>query len=448
MRVFKIISFLCFTLFIQPIYSSNDVKDEFREKLIKKGQSQIEAISSIKVLNREDFIPLLPEILRNSDSNASVVTAIILLYKSYGVDIDKYHPKWTEDFEWILENDREESNYIEIFSFIENRKERRLLYSLTNFLKYPVYSVRVSAYKALGSLNDDRAIPFLFELGNSENGILKKYYLESLVYFKDDRILSLLPKLMSDPSPAIRSECVLVIEKLNLKEKYYTVSNMANSDLNYEVRKYSVTSLKNLYNKNKTYIFQKTIFDENSEVRNATVEAIYMIRDPYYSRFISQAMEKEQITKLKLSMIETLIALGNHGGGGGLITTLKDDKSTEVRIRSAQAIAMLNVSSASQSLLTGLRYESQNPVKLEIVRALGALKEKNAVSILLDIIKATSPNDLRKEAILSLEKIDDPVVMPFLFDQIDIENNLDIKNLLKTTLREMLYKYHSQKNKK
>ncbi len=438
-----------FIFFSNPVFASSDIKDELKENLLKTGQARIEAISSIKVLNREDLFPLLPEILRSPDSNKDVISSIILLYKSYGTDLDKHHAKWIEDFEWILETSRQESHYIEIFSFVETRKERRLLYPLTSFVKYPIYSVRIAAYKALGSLGDDRAIPFLFELGNSERGIYKKYYLESLLYFKDDRILSLLPKLLADPSPAIRSECITAIEKLFLKEKYYILSNMAGSDANYEVRKYAVISLRNLYGRSKSYVFQKTIFDENPEVRGASVEAIYAIRDQYYARYVSQAMEKESLTDLKLSMIETLIALGNHGGGGGLINTLKDDKSPEVRIRSAQAIGLLNANIASSTLLTGLRYETQNPVKIEMIRSLGLLKEKNAVQILLDSVKKIEDQqDLRKEAIFSLEKIDDPTVMPIFFDQIEIEQNSEIKKLLKKTLREMLYKYHSQKSKK
>ncbi len=432
-----------------PVFSVNEEKDEMKEKLFKSGRNRIEAISSIKVMQREDLFPLLPEILRKSDLDGETITSVILLYKSYGIELDKFHTRWVEDFEWILENSKEESHFIEIFSFAESRKERRLLYSLASFLKYPNYHVRVSVYRALGALSDDRAIPFLFELGNSERGIFKKYYLESLLHFKDDRILSLLPKLLSDPSPAIRTECVLAIEKLSLREKFFLLSNLASSDPNYEVRKYSVTSLKNIYNKNKTYIFQKTIFDENQEVRDASVEAIYSIRDPYYAKFVSTALEKEQITELKLSMIETLIILGNHGGGNGLIATLKDDKSPEVRIRSAQAVGALNSFTASSTLLTGLKYENQTPVKIEMVRALGILKEKNAVVVLLDSLKKTDENsDLRKEAVLSLEKIDDPTVMLQFFDQIEIEKNEEIKTVLKKSLRDMLYKYHVQKFKK
>ncbi|MCE9499090.1 MAG: HEAT repeat domain-containing protein [Leptospira sp.] len=425
-------------------------KDELKEKLFKGGKNQREAIASIKILGREDLIKNVQSILRGREEpEEETVNSVVSLYRSYDDDIEKMVPGWTEDLEWILQNSRRETDYFSIFSFMETRKEKRLFYPVAAFIKYPFYPVRAAAFKALASLNDDRFIPYILELGNSDESIFRFYYLESLSYFRDERVISLLSKTIADPRPALRSESISLVERLNLKNKFFQVVNMATGDPNYEVRKQAVISSKDFYSRNRTSVFQRTLFDENQEVRRATVEAINVIKDQYYSRFVSQQLEREKVSDLRLSMIDTLLAIGNHGGGTGLAMTLKDEPNSEVRVRSAFAIGKLGASSAIPALLSSLKNDSAISVRIESAHSTGLLKEKSAVPILLSIMKQDSePAELRKEAIRAVDLINDTMAMPAIFDQLDVEQKPEVKALLKETLRDMLYRHHGPKQRK
>ncbi|MCB1176326.1 MAG: HEAT repeat domain-containing protein, partial [Leptospiraceae bacterium] len=295
---------------------------------------------------------------------------------------------------------------------------------------------------------DDRILPYILELGNSESPIHRYYYLEALKYIEDDRVTVHLNKLLHDPSPAIRSEAIEVVGKMNLKEKEAIVLNMAKKDSNYEVRKYGILYAKDKKLSYRRDIFQSGIFDKHPEVREVTVDAFEQFKNSSYSSFVSKAMEKENLSYLRLKMIDSLLAMKNHGGGLGLIAALKFDRTEEVRVKAAYATAKLNARIAIPSLIQSLSKESSVPVKIEVVKTLGIMKEKSAIPALLTSLKNSNEDlSLRKATLSSLDQIDDPRVMPVIFDLIEDETT-DFQKNMKEFLREMLYRYHGGKFKK
>ncbi|MBK8394088.1 MAG: HEAT repeat domain-containing protein [Leptospiraceae bacterium] len=432
---------LAFTSFFSVAAADSD-KDEMKENLLGSDKKQREALLAFKSSNRQDLFPIVSSILRKTKSEGDLQGLILDVYFSFGADLEKFNPLFLEDLEWVFENTKNEANIIKILDFAAIHKEKRLMYQILNFITYRDATVREYTFKAIDSFKDDRALPFILELGSSDQPIHRYYYLESLNHINDERASMHVTKLLTDPSPAIRSECVVVIEKLGLKEKLNVVLAMATNDTNYEVRKTAVVSLANQKSKFPTTVFQKTIFDSNREVRDVTVDAINTIKDSSYARFISVAMEKETLSPLRLKMVDSLLILNNHGGGIGLSAALLKDQDSQVRSKSAYAIGKLKATPVIKDLVSSLHTEQVVDVKIEVTRSLGVLKEKSAVPVILKKLQSGEANELRSEFLSALNQIDDPKVMPVIFDLIDLENAESIKSGMKLLLRTMLYRYH------
>lgn len=440
----KLSSFLALFLFcgIFSVSTAASEKDELKEFLLDSEKKAKLAITSIKSSNREDLLPIVSNVLRSTSSEGELQGLILDLYFSYGPEIEKYNPKVIEDLEWVFDNSKNEDNIIKVLHYAATYKEKRLMYSILNFITYRDATVREYTFKAINNFRDDRALPFILELGSSDQPIHRYYYLESLNFIQDERASMHVTKLLTDPSPAIRSECIVVIEKLGLREKLNSVLTMATNDGNYEVRKSAVVSLKNQRTKFPTTVYQKTIFDSNEEVRDVTVDAINTIKDSSYARFISSAMEKETLSPLRLKMVDSLLNLNNHGGGAGLSVALRKDQDSRVRSKAAYAIGKLKATPAIKDLVSSLQNEQVVNVKIEVTRSLGMLKEKSAVPVILNKLQTDEANELRSEFLTALNQIDDPKVMPVIFDLIDLEGAESIKMGMKHLLRTMLYRYH------
>lgn len=435
--------FISLSLVFGLALQAAEVKDEFKEKLMGGGKKQKEAVLNLKTESRQDLLPLVSEILKETDYSEDLQGIILDTYISYGEDLPKFHSNYVEDLEWVLTTSKNEPNLVKVIKFANTLKEKRLIYPIIDLITYRDAEVRGQAFLALETFKDDRAIPYILELGNSEKPIYRYYYLEALNYMRDDRLSLHIPRLLNDPSPAIRSESIVAIEKLGLADKMNQVLAMATNDSNYEVRKFAVVSLKNQYSKFHTTVFQKTIFDPHKEVRDVTVDAINKIKDASYAKFVSTAMEKENLSFLRFKMIDTLLLLNNHGGGTGLSVALRNDSDSEVRSKAAYAVGQLKAKNVVPDLITSLELEKVVAVKIESTRALSVLKEKSAVPVILSRLQdEAEATNLRSEFLTALNNIDDPQVMPVIFDLIEVERKDPIRIEMKSLLRTMLYRYH------
>jgi HEAT repeat protein len=414
-------------------------KDEFKEQIEDK---KIPAILKLADGKRPDLLPILSTFVKKGNLSVELETAIVQVYNQLDKQLPVLYPNYHEDLEEIIDTSKNEEIVLLSLSIIQNLKEKKVIYSILDLVTNRNSQIRRAAYQILNTYKDDRVLPPILELGNSEEPIKRYYYLEALNFIQDERVNVHVQKLLYDPSPAIRSEAIVVIEKLNLKDKLNQVLAMATVDTNYEVRKTAVVSLKNQKSKFPTTVYQKTIFDSNLEVRDVSVDAIQNTKDSSYGKFISIALEKEIHSFLRSKMIDTLLLLNNHGGGQGLSVSLRKDADVEVRRKSAYAIGILKATIAIPDLVRSLKLEKELTVKLESTKSLGLLKEKSAIPTILGQFQANEPEPLRLEFLTTLDKIDDPVVMPILFDLIDPETQETVKVSIKSVLRKMLYRYH------
>jgi HEAT repeat protein len=423
-------------------------KEQYKSKLLGSGTSQKEAISKLRDNKMHDLLPVVSEILKNEKNDDETIANIIDLYESYGEELEKYHPDFFTDYEWVLSHSQNDALIQQIVKLLYLKKDKRFMYGIIELITHRSSEVREEAFRYLDSFRDDRILPYILELGNSESPINRYYYLEALKYINDERATVHVSKLLQDPSPAIRSEAIEVVGRMNLKDRETVVLNMARKDSNYEVRKYGIVYAKNKQLKFRTEIFQSGIFDPHPEVREVSTEAISQFKQSSYSPMVSKALEKEDLPYLRLRMIDALLSMNSHGGGMGLIAALRLDPTEEVRKRAAFATGKLGAKMAIPSLIESLNKDTSVPVKVEVVRTLGVMKEKSAVPALLNKLKNSSEDSgLRKETLSSLEQIDDPKVMPIIFDLIEEESTEFQKNM-KEVLRSMLYRYHGTKIKR
>ncbi|MCB1143976.1 MAG: HEAT repeat domain-containing protein [Leptospiraceae bacterium] len=428
-----------------PLLSSELTEEEKFLQNLNSDSGKNESIRNLKLKKMNAHLPLLSSILRNKNTSKDTIIEIINLYESYGNELEEYHPGAIEDYEWVVNNLSDEFLVSQIVNIFRIRKDKRLIYPVISLITHRNLDVRLAAFNYLETFKDDRALPYILELGNSEVSINRYYYLEALNYISDERATIHVLKLLNDPSPALRMEAIAVVDKLNLKDKQQLVLKMARKDNNYEVRKSATVFARNSNQRFRTDIFQGGIDDDHPEVRKEALKSIITFKDARYASNVSKMMEKESESQLRSLAIDALIAMNNHGGGGGLSVALLNDSDSQVRKKSAFAAAKLSAKTVLPSLLTSLEKEPTVYVRLEVTKSLGILKEKKAVPGFLKILSSPQEDrNLRTEVLASLDQINDPSVMPVVFDLIDEEQS-EFKNEMKSFLRDMLYKFHGKK---
>jgi HEAT repeat protein len=434
--------FLLFHLFIPLGLLASDEIDSYRKKILSSGDTQKLAISNLKDSGFHILLKDVSDVLHRRDIDLETMFRIINLYESYEDKLEIYLPNAIQDYEYVLHHAQNDHLVKKILQLLTIKKDKRFLYGAIELLTHRSSEVRELVYKYLDSLKDDRILPYILELANSDSPIHHYYYLEALNFINDERLTINVNKLLNDPSPAIRCEAITVISRLGLKEREVQVLNLAKSDPNYEVRKYAILYATNKKLVTRLDIFQNGLLDPHPEVREASIGAILLFKNPTYAPFLSKALEVENLSYLRSQMLDALIATKNHGGGSGLSATLYKDPDESVRQKAARVTGILKAKMVLPTLLDVLNKDPSVTVKIEVAKTLGTLKEKSSIPVLLSKLKQPSENlELRNELLSSLNEIDDPKVMPIIFDMIE-EEPTEFRNKMKEFLRTMLYRHH------
>jgi len=413
----------------------------------KKIEIVVETIRSIKELNANHFIPSISKLLKKENLDKEIIIEIINLYESYGDDLVLYYPSAFEDYEWLLGNLKDEKLIYELVNVLYQKKDKRYIYSILSLITNRSLSIREISYKYLKIFKDDRILPYILELGNSDNPLYRYYYLESLEYINDERANLHVPKLINDESAAIRYEAIKLMDQLQIKEKENNILLLAKNDPNYEVRKVSIVYAKNRKLKNRINIFIEGLEDSNYEVREASLDSIHSFKEPSFAKYVSNFLEVEENPILKLKAIDSLISMKNDGGGNGLAAILLHDKNSDVRMMSALAIGNISTQKKlTNTLNESLNFENDINVKTEIIKSISKKKEKSSIPSLINKIKDPRETvQIKLVSLKALEEINDPNVLPELFDL--IESQKDISQELRSFVRNMLIKFHGKGSK-
>jgi HEAT repeat protein len=413
----------------------------------KKIEVVVETIRSIKESNANHFIPSISKLLKKDNLDKEIIIEIINLYESYGDDLISFYPSAFEDYEWLLGNLKDEKLIFELINVLYQKKDKRFIYSILALITNRSSSIREISYKYLKIFKDDRILPYILELGNSDNPLYRYYYLESLEFINDERANLHVPKLINDESAAIRYEAIKLMDQFQIKDKENNILQLAKNDQNYEVRKVSIIYAKNRKLKNKINIFIEGLEDPNFEVREASLESIHSFKEPNFAKYVSNFLEVEKNPILKLKAIESLITMKNDGGGNGLAAILLHDKNSEVRMMSAVAIGNISTQKKlTNTLNESLNVENDIDVKTEIIKSISKKKEKSSIPSLINKLKNQRESiQIKIVSLKALEEINDPSILPEIFDLIDTQN--DISQELRIFVRNMLIKFHGKNHK-
>ncbi len=413
----------------------------------KKIEIVVETIRSIKEANANHFIPSISKLLKKDNLDREIIIEIINLYESYGDELVSYYPNAIEDYEWLLVNLKDEKLIYELITILYQKKDKRFIYSILSLITNRSSSIREISYKYLKIFKDDRILPYILELGNSDNPLYRYYYLESLEYINDERANLHVAKLINDESAAIRYEAIKLMDQLQIKEKENNILLLAKNDPNYEVRKISIVYAKNRKLKNRINIFIDGLEDSNYEVREASLESIHSFKEQSFAKYVSNFLEVEKNPILKLKAIDALITMKNDGGGNGLAAILLHDKNSDVRMMSALAIGNISTQKKlTYTLNESLNHENDINVKTEIIKSISKKREKSSIPSLINKIKDPRETvQIKVVSLKALEEINDPNVLPEIFDL--IESQKDISQELRSFVRNMLIKFHGKGNK-
>jgi HEAT repeat protein len=289
---------------------------------------------------------------------------------------------WTHPFR----NHLLDRNMPEIGPLMEHAGEMKRIFhsSLSPLLKYPEPGVRMSTAKALGKLEDTRAVPALLSQLRDDDLVVRESAAGVLSKLADTQIVPDLLALLRDPKSDVRTSAAQILGVLG--------DTRAATDL--------LSLLK----------------DSDSEVRRSVAQALGMVGDANSVNALL-ALLKDEDPWVSLFSAKALAKLADAENIPSLLHLLKDTDS-KMRYCSAYILGELGDSSVVPELLASLK-DSNSIVQSLAAQALVKLGDKRLVPD-LQILLTDSDAVVRKFAIEVLSELADgqafPELMGFLRD--------------------------------
>jgi HEAT repeat protein len=330
-----------------------------------------------------------------------------------------------------------------IFLVLENIKKRKiqeLLPEVSMLIAYSLYDVRKAASETIFEIKDDRLLPVVLSLAQSENPVERTYAVDALYYLKDERTTPVLLQLLNDKNKSVRYYTIRSLDSLNVPEAIPFYIRILKSDSNDEVRILSAKVLGKLKPPAAFNTLLDSVFDPNPHIRDVVLDALFEYNFSAAAIHVSKQLSIETVDNLKIKEIKLLLSLNNSGLMTGLGKVVKDDSNFKVRLWGIYAVGILLDPMGYELLLLNL--ENENPlIREEAALALANFKYKKTVSHLLTLVKNINEDyNVQAAALFSLKNIDDNTCIPELYELSINHLNIAVRAEIKNLLRDMLFK--------
>ncbi|MDH5719183.1 MAG: HEAT repeat domain-containing protein [Spirochaetia bacterium] len=323
-------------------------------------------------------------------------------------------------------------------TIVKENKIKELFYETIIFIVFPLHEIRKAAFETLAVLEDDRMLPVLLKLLNSNNSIEKTYAIDAFYYIKDDRIVPLLIRALKDENKSVRYYAIRTLEKMQRTEAIPHFIRIVQSDVNNEIRIKAIKVLGDYQAKTAFSTILNCISDNDPFVREAAIKAALIYNNDNAGYRISQQLAIEDQNHLKLLEIKALLRLKTSGGSRGLLKIITDEKDIKIKTWAIYTTGLLTDYRLFPVLLDNL--EAKEPeIMIETAYALGSYGDKKACDNLILILKNKENNyAIQSAALHALKKINNDRTLPQLFELSEKHHNMILKIQIKETISYIL----------
>ncbi|RME89518.1 MAG: HEAT repeat domain-containing protein [Candidatus Hydrogenedentota bacterium] len=323
-------------------------------------------------------------------------------------------------------------------------RKKDLLTFLLPYIAHPLSEIRKEAYKAMATMKDDRIIPWIVTLFESQNPLERTYALDALYYISDDRTLALLLKALKDPNKSVRYYAIKTLEKMKRTEALPYYYAILSSDADAEVKVKAIEAIARLKPRNGMYPILRTLSDKSPYVRRAAILALREYKNSNTAYPVSQHLAQETSTELQLLQIRFLLDLHQSGGMAGLNKMMLSANTEKNRLWAIYATGEIQDARGVNTLLK-LLSDKSDKIRAEAAIALGKFRLDRTAPFLFKLLANKSEvYSVRSAALEALVKVNSDKVIGSLFLLSEKENNRFLRFQIKQALRQMLLKRYGQ----
>jgi hypothetical protein len=222
-------------------------------------------------------------------------------------------------------------------------------------LKSTDEDVREEAVRALGELNDPRAINPLILALKDENRYVRREAAKSLGRIGDEKAISALIEALRDEDRYAREGAAEGLAEM--KEKAFGPLIRALNDMDWHVRMGAIIALRIIGDRNAVPKIIDALGDENRFVRREAVKSLGRIGDERVIEPLTGALQDED-TSVRMRAVSALAKFSRDDVIDALIGAL-DDSDSGVRLRAVQALEEINDPRGLRALGNGVKTETK-----------------------------------------------------------------------------------------
>ncbi len=255
---------------------------------------------------------------------------------------------------------------------------------------------------ALVTLRNPQALDLLIDALKEQHEVVRAYVVRALGEMQDERAVEPLLAMIDDDAPVVRWEAADALGKFrDAHQKTIESWIKLLSDSNAQVRLQTARALGNLGNTQAVEPLIQALSDQDRRVRERVIEALGVLRDRRaVGPLVSALADPEK--DVRAAAARALGRLGDRQALEALIQALSDHEG-QVRQDAADALGKLGVADAVEPLIQALA-DGMLQVRFKAAFALSKLGNRLAVDLLLEMLKAQGLNT-PEEAIWVLGKL-------------------------------------------
>ena len=397
--------FLIFSAIGSSVFAKDPMSDtEIISMLARGGEDRRRAVWFVYQLNKHHLLRRAVSYLKIGEYEDH--KAILNVLHIYGLNLESYLPDWYDFLDPFMNVDKPADVLLSCIRLGQYWKEHRLIYAYVRLAEHPNREVRLAAFSAMSTIGNDRLIPVLLRLVNSDKAVFRIYGLEGAYYYADARLAPFVNKLLNDTNPAVRIAAILAAgeQQGENQDLSYQVVKLYVSDPSPEVRERVVEITARKDWRKHSYIVNKAISDSHPDVRLTAIRSLEYMRDGQTPKFLSSQIAIEPEEKIRIRALDAFLILQNGGGGAGLSRMIISEDRADLRLRAVQVSARIKDKGTLQALFTALRQDTSAEVRAEAAMAIAELKEvKISAPVLMEAIKDEQETyDVRTAALLSI----------------------------------------------
>ena len=287
-------------------------------------------------------------------------------------------------------------------------------------------------------MDTDRIFPFIMKLANSKRIIERVYALDAFYYINDWRTVPIMIKALKDPNKSVRYYAIKTLDRLKRLEAIPFFVRIVQSDVNNEVRKKAIGSLRKFRPASGFYPLLKVLSDSDQEIRESALNAVLAYRRKKACYHISTQLARESKDHLKMIQIKALLSMKNAGGANGLVEIIRNEKNIEILRWAIFAAGKLKDRYSFRAILGKLGHELSE-IRSEAADALAQYKSNSASSTLLKVLSKKDEKYLvQATALFALKEIRSTAVLPELFELSESHENDYVRAQIKEVISELI----------